>query len=154
MIGFVGSEVVYAVEVEESMNGTEQAIADRIMDEEGYDANIRIHDEAQLEAMQRLGYLAPFIFSEEVDSSVCYYTVEYSPKTVMLDAYANANPTDNDQPLPTSQSFNDRLFSAFYFWESNFTLTLYPTIITQRSVVPHYWDDSCIAIPSPPPKMV
>ena len=151
-VGFVGNEVLVAVETETGMDATEQAISDKIQEREGLETKIQVQDESDLESLQKLGYLAPFIFSEEVDSAVCYFTIEYAPKTVLVNTVAEQGQKDSNLPANSSKSFNERLFSAFYFWENAFALENQPIFNTTTFSVPHYWDNSHISILSPPPK--
>jgi hypothetical protein len=151
-VGFVGSEVVIAVELGADMDFTEQAIAEKIKQQEGIDANIQVQEEGDLESLQSLGYLAPFIFSEEVDSAVCYFTVEYAPKTMLVNTSVEQGQSEPNLPSNASKSFSERLFSAFYFWENAFALEYQPIFNTTACSVPHYWDNSHISILSPPPK--
>lgn len=151
-VGFVGNEVVIAVEMDADMDFTEQAIAEKIKEKEGFDAQIELRDGADLESLQKLGYLAPFIFSEEVDSAVCFYTVEYAPKTMLVNTIVAHGQSDPDLPSNSSKSFKERLFSSFYFWENTFAINYQPFFNTTAFTVPHLWENSFIAIHSPPPK--
>ncbi len=151
-VGFVGNEVAIAVEMEAGMDSTEQAIADKIKEQEGFDARIDVQDDAEMESLQKLGYLAPFIFSEEVDSAVCFYTVEYAPKTMLVNTVVGNGQSDPNLPASSSKSFNERLFSSFCFWENIFAINHQPFFNTTTFSVPHYWEQSYIPILSPPPK--
>lgn len=154
MIGFVGSEVVYAVEIKTGMDEAEEAIAQRIKSETGYEMHVTVHDENQAELLQKLGYVAPFLFLEEIGNRESFYTVE--DPSAKTETYLCKIPkqNDNSQPFSTAKSFNDRLFSSFYFWEFNYTMYSFPSINLKVFSNPYALESICISVPSPPPKRV
>lgn len=106
-----------------------------------------------MEQLENLGYSAPFIFSEKIDSQLYYYTVDISHVTTFSfsnDAGENPNPAT---PFDTTRSFKDRLFSDFYFSESNLLIKKNPFFNIDGTAYLHSWKDPFISILSPPPKL-
>ncbi len=151
IIGYVGSEYAYAVEVDTFMDRQEQMIADRLRSETGAETQVDIVDEQRIAYLHSLGYVTPFLFSEEVDESSVVYTVDQASKKEITYCYdaPDEQPTD---PLPQNRTFNNQWFPDFCFGEAySFT----PAERTQNlriSTLLSIPEQSFMAIPSPPPK--
>ncbi|MDV7399547.1 hypothetical protein RZS08_49495, partial [Arthrospira platensis SPKY1] len=80
----MGSDIVYAVEVEWQMDATETAIAEEVRHQTGLEVRVEVQDQEQLGFLLNLGYATPFIFSSETDDGqIHYYTVSDLPATSM-----------------------------------------------------------------------
>lgn len=153
IIGLVGSEIVYAIEVERNMNKVEEAIAEKIKNETGFDLFIANKDKNQMEQLENLGYSAPFIFSENIDSQLYYYTVDISNVTTFSFSKVDGKNPDPTIPFDINRSFKDRLFSDFYFSEPNLLIKKNPFFNIDGTAYLHSWKDPFISILSPPPKL-
>jgi hypothetical protein len=152
ILGLVSNELVYSIEVMSDMNDVESLIAERLERETGTDVEVRVRDREEVESLQILGYSAPFVFSEEVDGDLWYYTIEnklpqlieYTYKETRSSAPAN---------LPDSNRLSkEEVLTKFFCWESVFTVHHPTTVNISGSTVPQLLDDPFLSIPSPPPR--
>ena len=153
IIGIVGSEIVYAIEVESRMNAVEQTIAEKFKKETGVEIQIKLEDDDQMDWLLNLGYSAPFIFSDKIDDQIHYFTIEKFPDRIVTYAYHATDQPDQQVPVDNPRNFKDRLFSDFYFWESGLSFKKFSMIKPGLGLFPLFRKNPFIAIPSPPPKL-
>lgn len=134
-----------------NMDQQEQVIADKIKSETGFDTHIRIHDDEEIAFQQKLGYLTPFLFSEEIDGQTYFYTVENSPLTTVEYSHAETKQPDPEAPY-SSKSYSDWLFPKFYFRGSQFSMYQFSTLSIRGTTIPHFGEDPFLTIPFPPPE--
>lgn len=151
IISFVGQEVVYAVELEERMDGTERLITEKIKQKIGIDTHIDIHDENELELLLKRGYSAPFIFSEEINGHLYYYTIDNTPVKVVDVSFETNQEPANQKPYTANVS-SGKQFSDFYFWNLGFLLKRLPTFNSRFVSFQHILEAPYPTVPSPPPK--
>lgn len=149
--GRIYINVVYAVEVNSEMDEKEQAISEKMKTETGIAARVEIRDEAQLEALHKLGYGAPYIFTAEENGETSYFTVDQSSVQLIQHQYQVRDQQDQDERSAQKDRL-DRLFSDFCFDEPN--CLFHKDLIFHKKVfrVAHLNDISNISNPSPPPR--
>lgn len=154
ILGIVGSHWVQVVEIEVDMDQREQQIADRIRTENQFDVQVKIQDEQQLEFLQSQGYTAPFIFSDELDGEVWYYTIDHT-STELIKYEHSLSEQQEPLPGPGDQRVTpDDLFSKFFFWDQDLFLHPLPIMAIPGQTIPHFPGDSFMAVSYPPPELV
>lgn len=153
IIGLVGSEMVYVVQVSAKMNATEVAIADKLRHDTGLDVRVEVQDDEKLASLLALGYSTPFVFVEEIDGQVCYYTVA-NPTYQFITSDAVGNEQSDEQlpqsPSPTSK---EKLIADFYFWRHGFLLQDQTSFHASIAFLASFWRSPLIDVTSPPPEM-
>lgn len=135
------------------MNELEVAIANKILDQSGQDVEIQVLDEDQTDYLLGLGYGTPFILTDTIDNKECSFTIAYPPRTILVDCDINSDQSEEEQPFNTTKSFNDKLYSPFFFWVAKLNdlstecLNADPKTFNKSSLNPF------IPILSPPPEM-
>lgn len=153
ILGLVGHDLVYMVEEASGMTELEMVVSEKVKRETGADVQVRIQKQDQLELLQMLGYSAPFIFSKEIGDTTLYYTLEYTSPRVIQHTFAEPGSTDPLE-LPNSTRFlKEVVLSKFFWWETGLTFWNTPAERVSGKTVPHFWDDSFISVPSPPPRL-
>lgn len=135
------------------MNGQEKSISEKILAETGFDLHIEIQGDDQIKALQGLGYSSPFIFSEEIEGQLSYYTLNESPVKALSYSFTTEEKQNPEAPLNTSRALKDRLFSDFYFPEPGFWLKELPGFHSQLTAILPSWENSFLSITSPPPEL-
>ena len=152
IIGLVGGEIVYAVEVESRRNPTEEVMVEKIRSEKGLDMQVAVRSEAELEHLLKLGYSTPFLFSAEVDGQTVYYTLDDDPASAEAVNYAPLQTPDAQIPPNGNRALKNKLIADFYFQDSAFQLTSPALIKLPGAALPSCRQAPFIPTPSPPPK--
>lgn len=153
VVGYIGTEISYTIEVKIEMNELEEAIADKILDQSGQDLEVQVLDEEQTDFLQGLGYGAPFILTDTIDNKECSYTIAYPPRTILVDCDTNSDQSEDEQPFNTSKSFNDKLYSPFFFWVVKLNDLSWEVLIINPHTLNRSLLNPFIPVLSPPPKL-
>lgn len=135
------------------MDGQEKRIAEKILAETGFDLHIEIQSDGQIKALQGLGYSSPFIFSEEIEGQLSYYTLNESPVKALSYTFTTEEQQKPEAPADTNRAIKDRLFSDFYFLEPCFWLKELPGFHSRLTAILPSWENSFLSITSPPPEL-
>ncbi|MCB0607740.1 MAG: hypothetical protein H6562_10315 [Lewinellaceae bacterium] len=143
----------YAVEVETRMNNREKAIAAKMEAETGIKARVQIQDEEQLEALHRLGYGAPYIFTEEDNGQVSYFTINNQATERIQVRYQPVNQPDQDE-RSAKKAVLERLFSSFCLEDPESLPAVGPLLHRNVFAFVPPCGRLNISIPAPPPRLV
>lgn len=152
LLGLVGSDLVYAVEIDAMMNPAEEAIAEKLQDDTGLDFNVEIRDKEQVDFLLRLGYSTPFLLSENIDGETQYYTLSHPQKNRIKVAQVPSGEPDTQIPPNPVRSGKDRLIADFFFWSSAFMVKQPSNAPIPGATLASCAEAPFIAIPSPPPQ--
>jgi hypothetical protein len=149
MVGKVYVQIIYSVEIESKMTEKETQIAEALKERSGIDAHVTSNSEDHL--MQRMGYGAPFIFSEEINGETYCFTVEREP--VMVTHHVEITPPlENNERFPTSRILLAKMFSDFCFDDSNlFFVTSPPAYAVVVFAISDMIMNFHPPVPAPPP---
>ncbi|MCB0629275.1 MAG: hypothetical protein R2824_26290 [Saprospiraceae bacterium] len=154
VLGLVSSELVYTVEVISGMSDIETTIAQKLQQETGTEVQIKIRDRNEVENLQILGYSAPFVFSEDVDGTIWYYTVENKPSDVIRYTYNEAG-SNAPANLPDTNRFSkEDVLTKFFWWTPRLPSHSLVAADVSGQTVPQFRDDPFIAVRYPPPRSV
>ncbi len=133
------------------MDDQEKAIADKMKAEIGITARVEIRDEAQMEALHKLGYGAPYIFTAEENGETSYFTVDQASVELIQYQYQVRDQQDQEDRSARKDRL-DRLFSDFCFDVPHVSLT--KDIFFHKKIfrTAHLNDVSNISTPAPPPR--
>ncbi len=152
LLGLVGSDIVYAVEIDAMMNPAEEAIAEKLRDDTGLEFKVEIRDEEQVGFLLRLGYSTPFLLSEDIDGETRYYTLSHPKETEMKVARTPSGEPDTRIPPNPVRTGKDRLIADFFFCSSGFVVKQPANASIPGATLPSFSEAPFLAIPSPPPQ--
>lgn len=154
LIGLVGSDIVFAVEIERQMNAAETAIAEEIMRLTGLDVRIEVQNPEQLDLLMNMGYATPFIFSSETaDGQIHYYTVSGLPATAVETICADLEKQAPPLPSHPVRASKDRLVADFCFGEPQWFSRDLHIAPCPGCLHPPRWQDPFIPVNAPPPRL-
>lgn len=133
------------------MNQLEEQIARELKAKSGIETRVKVLTEGQTQALQQLGYAAPFVFSEEVDGQTLSFTLEQE-RIYVLEHPGPAADESTPGPLPASRTLLAKVFPDFYFSAPNLLSTRiqqerHDRVFVFNGAEPDYNP----AVPAPPP---
>jgi hypothetical protein len=123
------------------------------MDAYGFQTDVQVVDDAQIQRLHGLGYAAPFIHSMDVDGETNAFTLENrSTRYQQIDVEIQTQRETRDDQ--NNARCLDRLFSQFYVGEILYS-QINPSHVTEHHFMVHPLNDLfCHTSPSPPPWLV
>lgn len=149
--GFLWFEVSYLIEISHEMNEAEKAIADKLMEEAGYDGALRIINESEI--TPRGNFYGDFVFSEETDGAIVYFQIDYPPRTVTYEQFAvEKQPQEPEKNSSEKAALLKNLFKDFVFSYPEWSAVADKTWkVPSTFHVPGFISLSFIPVLSPPP---
>ncbi len=146
-------KVTYLIESTTEMSDTEQAIANDIKDQFGFDTQVNLIDASDMKFINGLGYAAPFVHALEVDGSMNTFTLSASESEYQRVEMVIKN-SDEMQHEQKNKICLEKLFSQFCIGESLLAKNDNADVIAENNFsvisLDHIFDH---LDPSPPPKL-
>lgn len=155
ILGMVGSDIVYAIEIDTEMTEVEKVITEKIHEQTGANLQIQVQGQEKITSLLKMGYATPFVLSEEIDGKIHHYSVVDTPsRTVEVVVDALPNQPDSPCPLNPVRTLKHNMIADFYFWESAFRIAISPCFNYQSGTSPNFWQAPSLSIPTPPPQSI
>lgn len=152
--GLVYVRLSYVTLVEQAMDEGEARLAARLSVEYDMETQVNILDEAERQSLVRLGYGAPFIFSESIDGRRDHFTLESSGLKVSHSDYLINGPEKQRESEKALLNL-DHHFSPYIVDGARPAAPPAPTALSgQAFLYDPLKDLFFLAIPTPPPNFL